>query len=113
MTMRVVDDKPIVGEVKKVYDIQEAFKNTLKIESISKDSYFMNLGQTILMFSKGYLVDRVYINIKVEGTVLKYFGDKKLIHISPKQIDFYKVEIDMGSNPPKLKIDSFDSITNV
>jgi hypothetical protein len=85
----------------------------LKIESIAKDSYFMNLGQTILMFRKGYCVDKAFINLKVEGTLLKYFGDKKLIHISPLQIDFYNVIIDLVSKPPKLTIQSFDSISSI
>jgi len=41
---------------------------------------------------------------------LKYFGDKKLIHVAPSQIDFYNVIIDLVSNPPKLAIKSTDSI---
>lgn len=45
--------------------------------------------------------------------MLKYFGDKKLIHIAPRQIDFYSFAIDLVSNPPKMSINSIDSITNV
>jgi hypothetical protein len=74
----------------------------------------MNLGQEILMFRKGYCVDKVKINQRVEGTVLKYFGERReLVHVSPLQIDFYNVTIDLVTNPPKLAIKSFDSITQI
>jgi hypothetical protein len=72
----------------------------------------MNLGQSILMFSKGYCVDKVFINMQLQESILKYFGDRKLIHISPAQIDLYNVAIDLLANPPKLTINSFDSIAS-
>lgn len=56
-------DKLLFGEIKKIYDIDYAHKDNLKIESITKDSYFMNLGQYFLMFRKGYCVDKVSINL--------------------------------------------------
>lgn len=66
-----------------------------------------------MMFRKGYCVDNVFINLKIENSELKYFNDKKLIHVSPEQIDFYDVTIDMISNPPKLSIKSTDSISQI
>ena len=33
------------------------------------------------------------------------------MHVSPVQIDFYNVTIDLVTNPPKLSIKSFDSVT--
>lgn len=113
MSIEITPDKMVMGEVKKIYDIEIAYKDTLKVECITKDSYFMNLGQDILLFRKGYCVDKIFINLKLEGTLLKYFGDKKLVHIAPKQIDFYSFMIDLVSNPPKLSIHSYDSITNI
>jgi hypothetical protein len=113
MPIEILPERLAVGEIKKIYEVESRHREGMKIESISKDSYFMNLGQEILMFSKGYCVDRVKITQKVEGTVLKYFGDKKLIHVSPMQIDFYSVLIDLAANPPKLAVQSFDSITNL
>lgn len=71
----------------------------------------MNLGQEILMFRKGYLVERVRINQKVEGTHLKYFGDRMLVHVSSRQLDFYEVAIDLLATPPKLALQSFDCVT--
>lgn len=81
----------------------------MRIESISRDCYLLNIGQAILMFKKGYLVDRVYINIHVEGSYMKYL-DKQLIHAVPSQIDFYGLQAYLNSNPPKLTITSEDSV---
>lgn len=96
-------------ELKKVYDIENKYRSTIKIESISSDCYLINIGQAILMFRKGYLVDRASINIHVEGSFLKYF-DKQLIHVVPSQIDFYHTQVFLNSNPPKLTIISDDSV---
>lgn len=96
----------------KIYDVDIIYKHSLKIESITKDVMLMNLGPSILMFSKGYYVDKFFINFKIQGTFLKYFNNY-LIHISQTQIDFYYVNIDLVSNPPKLQIHSFDSIINI
>jgi hypothetical protein len=64
------------------------------------------------MFKKGYMIDKVYINIQMDNSLLKYW-DKKLIHIAPTQIDFYNVVIDLISNPPRLTIKPYDSIVFV
>jgi hypothetical protein len=111
LPIEIVGDKLELREVKKIYEIEDEFRDSLKIESLTRESYFMNLGQSILMFSKGYCVDKVCINMQMQGTILKYFGDKKLIHVSPSQIDLYNVGIDLLANPPKLTITSFDSLT--
>jgi hypothetical protein len=101
-----------VHELKKVYDIENQYYSTLRIESISRDCYLLNIGQAILMFRKGYLVDRAYISIHVEGSYMKYF-DKQLIHAVPSQIDFYRLQAYLNSNPPKLTITSEDSVIAV
>ena len=62
------------------------------------------------MFKKGYCVDRVAINYQVDNTFLKYFPDRRLVHVSPAQIDFYNLVIDLAVNPPKLALKSTDSI---
>jgi hypothetical protein len=98
-----------VHELKKVYDIEDKYRSTLRVESISRDCYLINIGQAILMFRKGYLVDRAAINIHVEGSYLKYF-DKQLIHAVPSQIDIYHIQTALNSNPPKLTIISDDSV---
>ena len=45
----------------------------------------MNLGSEILTFKKGYIIDSVNINIKVEHSSLKYIGQDTLIHYSDKR----------------------------
>lgn len=40
-------------------------KPLLRIENYSKDIIFLNLGQEILLASKGYIVDSVNINVQV------------------------------------------------
>ena len=62
------------------------------------------------MFKKGYCVDKVAVNFHDNNTVLKYFSDKKLVHVAPNQIDFYSVIIDQAINPPKIQLKSTDSI---
>lgn len=54
-----------VHELTKVYDIENKYRSTLRVESISRDCYLINVGQAILMFKKGYLVDRAAINMHV------------------------------------------------
>lgn len=34
----------VVNELKKVYDIHKGYKSSIKIESIAKDCYFINIG---------------------------------------------------------------------
>jgi len=70
----------------------------------------MNLGKEIYMFKKGYCVDKVAVNFHDNNTVLKYFSDRKLVHVAPTQIDFYNVVIDLAANPPKIQLKSTDSI---
>ncbi len=101
----------MVGEVGKVYKVEAKQVEGLQVESVAKDTFLMNLGQEILMFRKGYLVERVRITQKVEGTRLKYFTDRVLVHFSAKQLDFYQVAIDLIATPPKLAIQSFDCVT--
>lgn len=49
----------------KIYDIMNNLKPLLRIENYSKDIIFLNLGQEILLASKGYIVDSVNINVQV------------------------------------------------
>lgn len=93
-----------------MYEVSQEFKHKIKIESLTKDCYFMNLGQEILAFKKGFKVDEVKINRQSANSLLKYYNDKKLIHISEKQIDFYDFSIDLTANPPKISLTSTDSI---
>ena len=82
----------------------------MKVESINRDCFLINLGKEIYMFKKGYCVDKVVVNNRDKNTILKYFSDRKLVHVSLTQFDFYNVVIDLVSNPPKLQLKSTDSI---
>ncbi len=63
-----------------------------------------------MLFKRGYLVDGANVNFKVDNTFLKYFSDKKIVHVAPNQIDFYNVLIDLTANPPKLTLKSTDAL---
>lgn len=95
----------------KVYEVNEKQLLGLRVESVARDAFLMNLGQEILMFRKGYLVERVRITQRVEGTHLKSFGDRVLVHVSTCQLDFYELAIDLSATPPKLALQSFDCVT--
>lgn len=70
----------------------------------------LNLGRELLLFKRGYLVDRAVVNHQVDNTFLRYFSDRKVVHVSPTQIDFYNVIIDISANPPKISLKSTDSL---
>jgi hypothetical protein len=99
-----------LGAFKHTYDISEEFRTTLKVESVDKECFLLNLGREIMMFKRGYLVDQVTINFQVNNTFVKYFPDRKAVHVSPSQIDFYNVLIDLAVNPPKISLKSTDSL---
>ena len=62
------------------------------------------------MFKRGYMVDTAVVNYEVKGTYLRLYPDRKIIFIAPGQIDMYNLNIDLISNPPKISLQSTDSI---
>lgn len=83
------------------------------MESVDKECFLLNLGREIMMFKRGYLVDKVAVNYQVKNTFVKYFSDRKAVHVSPSQIDFYNVIIDLAANPPKISLKSTDSLVTL
>lgn len=52
------------------------------LKNYTKDMIVMNLGQEILVASKGYIVDSVNINIQQNDTYLKLIPNRQiLLHI--------------------------------
>jgi hypothetical protein len=63
--VEVIGDRLTVGEASKVHEVHPRNVEGLRVESVARDAFLMNLGQEILMFRKGYLVERVKITQRV------------------------------------------------
>ena len=75
-----------LNPAEKIYDIKNSLKSQIKIRnSAHKGTFIMNLGTEILTFKKGYIMDSVNINVKVENSFLKYIGSNTLVHFSNKR----------------------------
>ena len=95
----------------KIYDIKNSLKNKIKIRnSAFKGTFIMNLGSEILTFKKGYIIDSVNINIKIEHSYLKYIGQDTLIHFSNKRFEIYDYEFKTNVKPYKVVVNSRDSM---
>ena len=99
-----------VGKVKEIYLIKEEFRHTLKVGPVSKECYLLNLGNKLMLFKKGYMVDEAKLNFHSPNTYLKYFSDRKVVFVAPNQIDVYNLQIDLHANPPKISLKSTDSL---
>ena len=96
--------------MKHVYDIFMEFKSDLRVESINKECYLLNLDKKIMMFKRGYMVDQAIVNFQKSRTYLRYYVDKRVVFVAPDQIDMHNLLIDLNSNPPKISLKSTDSI---
>ena len=110
LPIEIIGESLNLNPIHKIYDIESRLHGDLTVESVNRECYFMNLGQELFLFIRGYRVDKVEINYQTGGSLLKSFGDKKLMHITPVQIDFYDLKIDLASNPPRITIHSTDSV---
>jgi len=77
---------------------------------VSKECYLLNLGNKLMLFKKGYMVDDAQLNFHSPNTYLRYFPDKKVAFVAPKQIDVYSLQVNLHANPPKITLKSTDSI---
>ena len=71
----------------------------------------MNLGQEILVASKGYIVDSVNINIQQNDTYLKLIPNRQiLLHIQENFMEVYQFKINTSVLPNRIELSSIDSI---
>lgn len=99
-----------MGSFMKIYDVSGFMKDRLVISNYSKEIYCINLGYEILAVKKGYVIDKVKGNITDESTILKYTGTDRLIHVLPNKLELYKFTVNTISNPPRIVLESTDSI---
>ena len=99
-----------VGKAKHIYNIEDEFLTHLKVETVNKECYLLNLGQKIMMFKRGYMVDTAVVNYQINDTYLRMYSDCKVVFITPSNIDMYNLSIDLLANPPKIALKSTDSI---
>ena len=98
-----------VGDAKHVYDIDTNYLDWLRVENINKEVYLLNLEESLLMFKRGYMVDRANVNYHDKDIHLRFFG-RKVIFVAPSQIDMYALQVDLLANPPKISLRSSDSL---
>ena len=78
---------------------------------MNKEVYLLNLGCKIMMFKRGYMVDTAYVNSKKDpDSYLRLYPDRRVVFIAPGQVDMYNLTLDLLANPPKISLDSTDSI---
>jgi len=53
----------------------------------------MNIGAEILAAKNGYIFDSANANIQSGNAMLKFFSNQRLIHISDKKVEIYKMNI--------------------
>ena len=71
----------------------------------------MNLGQEILIASKGYIVDSVNINLQLGDTYLKLIPHRHtLLHIQANYMEIYQFNINTTVFPHRIELSSLDSI---
>ena len=71
----------------------------------------MNLGQEILVASKGYIVDSVNINIQQNDAYLKLIPNRQiLLHIQENFMEVYQFKINTSVLPNRIELSSIDSI---
>ena len=71
----------------------------------------MNLGQEILVASKGYIVDSVNISIQQEETYLRLIPQRQiLLHIQTNFMEIYSFKINTDVFPNRIELTSLDSI---
>ena len=71
----------------------------------------MNLGQEILVASKGYIVDSVNINIQFNDAYLKLLPHRQiLLHIQENYMEVYNFKINTTVLPNRIELTSLDSI---
>ena len=99
-----------MGKIKQVYDIESQYKDQLKVETVNKECYLLNLAQKIMMFKRGYMVDTATVNYQFDNTYLRLYPDRRVVVITPNQIDMYHLHLDLLANPPKISLQSTDCI---
>jgi hypothetical protein len=87
----------------KIYDIMNSLKSQMLLRNYSKDIIVMNLGQEILVASKGYIVDSVNINLQANNTYLKLIPQRHiLLHIQANFMEVYKFKINTAQHPLRI-----------
>lgn len=70
----------------------------------------MNIGAEILAAKNGYILDSANVNIQSGNAKLKYVSNQRLIHISDKKLEIYKMRILTNVVPNKIQVSPIDAL---
>jgi len=71
----------------------------------------LNLGQEILIASRGYIVDSVNINLQLGNAYLKLIPHRHtLLHIQANFMEIYQFTIKTSVFPHRIQLSSLDSV---
>jgi hypothetical protein len=94
----------------KIYEIPKYLRPYARLENYSKSIYLINLGKDIYAVRKGYVIDNANVNILAGNNHLRYLSNNKLIHVTDHKVEVYNFSIDETVHPPRIIVDSTDSI---
>ncbi len=70
----------------------------------------MNIGTEILAAKNGYILDSANVNIQSGNAKLKYISNQRLIHISDRKVEIYKMNILTNVVPNKIQVLPIDAL---
>ena len=70
----------------------------------------MNIGTEILAAKNGYILDSANVNIQSGNAKLKYISNQRLIHISDRKVEIYKMSILTNIVPNKIQVLPIDAL---
>jgi hypothetical protein len=70
----------------------------------------MNIDTEILAAKNGYILDSANVSIQSGNARLRYISNQRLIHISDKKVEIYKMSILTNVVPNKIQITPIDAL---
>jgi hypothetical protein len=70
----------------------------------------MNIDAEILAAKNGYILDSANVNIQSGNTKLRFISNQRLIHLSDKKLEIYKMSILTTVIPNKIQVTPVDAL---
>ena len=82
-----------MGKAQHVYNIAGYARSITRLENYSKTIFLINMGDKILGFRKGYVIDTASLEMGTGSNNLRYIGGNKLIHVTDIKVEVYNFTI--------------------